>query len=195
MKVLAIVGSNRRGNTYSMVEAACSELEDVDVELIHLYGLRTTMCDGCMTCGDTGECHIQDPMRDLIDTVRKADGFIFGTPARFSLLSGELKVFFDRLNPLWEQLSGKKAVIFAVGFSEGAEGEEAKSIKSAAKSVKYFCDDTGIEVVDTVLAEGCDQPTDIMKKHPEILDKCKKSAIRLAKALHKQNELSDNRPK
>lgn len=186
MKVVAIVGSNRRGNTYSMVEAACYALEDFDVELIHLHGLITNTCDGCLSCDNTGECHIQDPMQDIINSVRKADGFVFGTPARWSLLSGELKVFFDRLNPLAvpESLSGKKAIIFAVGQ---CEGEEAESIKSAARSVKYFCDNAGIKVIDTVIAEGCQQPTDIVTKHPEVLDKCKKSAIRLAKALCKQN--------
>lgn len=186
MKVVAIVGSNRRGNTYSMVEAACYALEDFEVELIHLQGLITNTCDGCLNCDNTGECHIQDSMQDIINSVRTADGFVFGTPARWSLLSGELKVFFDRLNPLAvpECLSGKKAIIFAVGQ---CEGDEAESIRSAARSVKYFCDNADIEVLDTVIAEGCQQPTDIVTKHPEVLDKCKKSAIRLAKALYKQN--------
>jgi len=187
MKVVGIVGSNRRGNTYSMVEAACHALEGFDVELIHLHGLMTKMCDGCLTCDNTGECHIQDRVRTVMDKIKEADGFVFGTPARWSLLSGELKVFFDRLNPLAvpELLNEKKAIVFAVGQ---CEGEEAKSIKLAAKSVKYFCDNAGIEVIDTVIAEGCQQPTDVMTKHPEVLDKCRKSAIRLARALHNETD-------
>lgn len=186
MKVVAIVGSNRRGNTYSMVEAACYALEDFDVELIHLHNLITDTCDGCLSCDKTGECHIKDRMQDIMGSVKNADGFIFGTPARWSLLSGELKVFFDRLNPLAvpELLSGKKAIIFAVGQ---CEGEEAESIKLAARSVKYFCNNAGIEVVDTVIAEGCQQQTDVVTKHPEVLDKCKRSAMRLTRALYAQN--------
>lgn len=182
MKIVAIIGSNRRGNTYSMVEAACHALEDFDVELIHLLGLTNHSCDGCLSCDDTGECHIKDDMQDAIESMSTADGFVFGTPTRWSLLSGELKVFFDRLNPLAvpELLSGKKAIIFAVGQ---CEGEEAKSIQLAAQSVGYFCDNAGIEVVDTLIAEGCQQPTDIITKYPEILEKCKNSATRLSKAI------------
>ncbi len=182
MRILAVVGSIRRGNTYAMVEAACHALNESDIELIHLKDLDFKMCDGCLSCDESGLCTYDDDMSRLLDDVKKADGFIFGTPARWSLLSGELKVFFDRLNPLAvpELLKGKKAIIFAVGQTEG---EEAESITIAADSVKAFCDNAGIEVVDTVIAKNCLEADSLITNNLVILDKCRNSAINLYKSL------------
>lgn len=178
MRIVALVGSIRRGNTYAMVEAACHALADADVELIHLKDVNLKMCDGCLSCDDAGECHIDDEMHSIIKRVVEADGFIFGTPARWNLLSGELKVFFDRLNPLAMpgSLKDKKAIIFSVGQSEG---EEVASIRNAANSVKCFCDSAGIEVIDIVTAEGCLESQDLISKHPDVLELCKLSAHKL----------------
>lgn len=182
MRIMAIVGSNRRGNTYAMVEAGCHALKDSETELLHLKDLNILSCDGCLKCDKTGKCHIEDDMSTIIERIENADGFIFGTPARWSLLSGELKVFIDRLNPLAmsEKLSDKKAIIFSVGQTEG---EEASSIKLAAESVRYFCENAGIEVIDIVLAEGCIKNEDLISKSPDIITVCKKSAIKLHNSL------------
>jgi multimeric flavodoxin WrbA len=184
MKIISIVGSTRRGNTYAMVEAGSHALTSCDLEFIHLKDLQIQNCDGCLTCDESGECHYNDKMNDVIASIKETDGFIFGTPSRWGLLSGELKVFFDRLNPMAvsEGLKGKKAIIFAVGQTKN---EEAASILSAVESVKTFCDNAGIEVVDSIIAEGCLESDDLIKNHVSILDKCKISAIGLYASLNK----------
>ncbi|RNE89801.1 NAD(P)H-dependent oxidoreductase [Marichromatium sp. AB32] len=48
MKVLAVVGSIRRGNTYTMVEAAAQALNCCDVDLINLKDISITHCNGCL---------------------------------------------------------------------------------------------------------------------------------------------------
>ena len=104
MRVIAIVGSSRRGNTYAMVESACHGIgSECDLELIHIKDMSVRFCDGCLRCDSDGKCHIKDSMTDIISSVVAADGLIIGTPARWSLLSGELKVLMDRLNPLASQ--------------------------------------------------------------------------------------------
>lgn len=182
MRIVAIVGSVRRGNTYAMVEAACHALEDAEVELIHLKDIDVHMCDGCLTCDESGDCHIDDSMVDILTRMKEANGLILGTPSRWSLLSGELKVFLDRLNPLAvpESLKGKKAIILAVGQTEG---EEAESIREAANSVGAFCDNAGIKVIDTIVAEGCLAQNDLITNHPEVLGACKDSALKLYDAI------------
>ncbi len=77
-------------------------------------------------------------------------------------------------------LKGKKAIIFAVGQTEG---EEAESIQLAADSVRYFCENAGMEVVDIVTVGGCLNPDDLISKFPEILESCKKSASKLYTAI------------
>ena len=182
MRILAIAGSNRRGNTYAMIEAGCHALEEAEVELIHLKNFNISPCDGCLTCDESGVCHMQDDMTNIILRVSEADGYLIGTPSRWSLLSGELKVFLDRLNPLAvsESMKGKKAVIFAVGQTNG---EEAESIQLAADSVKYFCENAGIDVVEQVIAEGCLADDDLINKNPRILQNCKEASRKLYQSL------------
>ncbi len=182
MKIVAIVGSLRRGNTYNMVEAGCQALTDCDVELIHLKDISLNHCDGCLECDESGVCTLTDDMTKVVTRIKGADGFIFGTPARWSLLSGELKTFFDRLNPLAvpELLAEKKAIIFAVGQSKD---QDAGSIKLAADSVGFFCENAEVEVVDVVLATDCLNPEDLITKHANYLDDCKLSAKKLYQSL------------
>ena len=184
MRIVALVGSTRRGNTYAMVESACHVLSsESDVELIHLKDTSVHFCDGCLSCDETGECHIQDGAIEIVRSLSAADGLILGTPTRWSLLSGELKVLFDRLNPLAvsETLAGKKAVVFAVGQSKP---EDSKSVELACRSVVNFCENAGIEVVRTVLAFECLNQGDLIEKHSTVLAECKMAARTLLSALN-----------
>lgn len=183
MKVLAIVGSLREGNSNYLVDQAIKTIQEVQspsniqIQKIHLKDIRMNFCNGCLICDTTGECVYDDDMTALVSQVRLADAFIFSTPARWRLLSGEMKTFLDRLNPLAvnEELKGKRAIIIAVGQSEA---EDSKSIKSAAESLSFFCEDAGIELIDTVIACGCYDRNDIQKK-TEYIGKCNSAAKRL----------------
>jgi multimeric flavodoxin WrbA len=177
-KIVAIIGSLRKGNTHAMVAAACAALPFADVDMIHLGTLKMQMCEGCLTCDADGQCRLYDDMQYIIPRMRDAQGFIFGTPSRWSLLSGELKVFMDRLNPLAERhlLRGKKAIIFAVGQ---ATGNKTYSIQLAADSIRMFCDNARIEIISEVIAQGCLSPDDILTKQPDILKRCQSAAIEL----------------
>jgi multimeric flavodoxin WrbA len=182
MKIVAVSGSQRRGNTFAMVDAACRALEGrCEVTMIDLRKFNIQPCSGCLKCDTTATCRIQDSMADILPEVAGADAFIFGTPARWSILSGELKVFFDRLYPLPEKaLKGKKAVIFAVGHDSQDNGG---SIQRTRDSVAHCCDNIGIDVIDSVLAYGCLHSSDARKKTPEILQKCAEAANNLCRVL------------
>lgn len=180
MKILSIVGSVRDGNTLIMVNNATQAICNfADVEMIHLKNLKFSFCNGCLKCDETGMCYLKDDMNEVIDKMKEADGFIIGTPTRWGLLSGELKSFFDRLNPLAvsELLEGKKAVILAVGQSK-ENGEDAESIRTACTSVETFCNNAGIEVLATVCAYGCLEENDILE-YENMLQQCAKAAKQL----------------
>lgn len=183
MKIVAVSGSQRRGNTFTMVDAACRALEgQSEVTMIDLRKFNIQPCSGCLKCDTTATCRIQDGMASILPEVASADAFIFGTPARWSVLSGELKVFFDRLYPLPEKaLKGKKAVIFAVGHDSEDNGG---SIQRTRDSVVHCCDNIGIEVVDSVLAYGCLHSSDLRKKTPGVLQQCAKAAQNLCRVLN-----------
>lgn len=155
MKIMAIIGSARKGNSFSMVQSIKETILNagVELEVVHLRDFSMEFCDGCLSCDETGRCHLNDDMSSIVEKVRDADGLVFASPARWSLLSGDMKVFIDRLNPLAaiEALANKKAIIFVVGQTKG----EDNSISIAAESIESFCDNAGIQVIDKVLAYGC----------------------------------------
>ena len=164
-KVVCISGSTRKGNTEKLIRVSVEELRNAGSEVIEIYlsDFSPEPCDGCLKCDETGKCHIEDGMNEINEHLASADGLVIGTPARWALLSGSLKTFIDRTNPLAgpERLKGKKVGIIAVGQ---CEGEEAISIKKAAKSILNYCDDAGMELIDMVLVEGVLMPDDVDEK-------------------------------
>jgi multimeric flavodoxin WrbA len=162
MKIVAVVGSLRKGNTLKMVQAACSSITTDEVEIIDLSKISLQFCTGCLYCDEAKQCNINDDMSNLIDKIKDANGYIFASPVRWSLLSGEMKTFFDRLNPLATTgiLSKKKCVLFVVGQSD-ISGDETFSIDAGLQSMKFFCENAGVEIVDSVKAYGCLSEDDI----------------------------------
>ncbi|UCE44365.1 MAG: flavodoxin family protein, partial [Candidatus Bathyarchaeota archaeon] len=68
VKVLAVVGSPRKENTYRLVEAAAEAMSEknIETELVHLAELDIKQCAGCSSfCEEKGECNIQDDMQEL----------------------------------------------------------------------------------------------------------------------------------
>jgi len=121
MKVMAICGSPRKGNTEWMLRKVLESAaaEGAETELVLLRDTDIRMCKGCMTCevGDSGEpgvCVIKDEMEPILAKMLQADAYVFGTPVYFYMLSGLLKNFMDRTIPIWPLLKGKKAAGVAV---------------------------------------------------------------------------------
>lgn len=56
----------------------------------------------------------------------EADGFLFGFPARYGMMSAQFKVFFDATGSLWNKqaLAGKPAGFFFSTASQGSGQEE-----------------------------------------------------------------------
>lgn len=184
IEVIGICGSPRRGNTETLVRSALKGAAKVGAktELVLLKDLRLEMCDGCLQCDETGVCHFNDGMNEINEKLAGASGFIIGTPARWSLLSGNLKVLLDRTNPLAkpERLRGKVAAIIAVGQS--IESEDEKSIEKSAKSLEFYCSNAGIDVIGRVLGYNSLEENDIEKDKDTII-KCEKLGEKLANSI------------
>lgn len=127
MKVIAIVGSPRKENTYKLVEAvveAIAKKKNVEIELVHLADFDIKHCSGCSDiCEKTGECNIQDDMQKLYPKLKEADVLIIGTPTYYWNVTGLVKDFIDRTNPLYhtESLKGKIGAAVAVSEEDGQE--------------------------------------------------------------------------
>ncbi len=127
MKILAINGSHRKGNTEALLKKILdgASSKGTRIELINLYDKNVETCKACMGCENTGTCNIKDDFPKIFEKMAIADIVIFGSPNYFNNVSGLMKNFIDRMNAHWQdtRLEGKKVVLVMPG-GQGKESRE-----------------------------------------------------------------------
>ena len=101
MKILAIHGSPRtiRSTTRKLAGFVLEGAAEAgaETEMIDLADYRVTTCTACEACSLNGICVNDDDMPALLIRMQEADGIIFGSPVYIDNITGQMKVFFDRL--------------------------------------------------------------------------------------------------
>jgi len=101
MKILAIHGSPRtiRSTTRRLaalvLEGAAGS--GAETEMIDLADHHITPCTACEGCSLTGNCVFDDDVTALVARMQEADALIFDSPVYTDNISGQMKVFCDRL--------------------------------------------------------------------------------------------------
>lgn len=177
MKLLIVSGSKRKGNSEFVANVLTQYLKDLNksiiVNTVKLSELNINFCTGCLECDETKRCCIEDDITNIVDTVADSDGIVFISPVRWSLISGEMKTFLDRLNPLAMSMSmaGKKCITIVIGQSEANEGD---SVIAASASFKAFADNAEMIVCKQIEIFSCLNADDICNNVSDI-DKCKEA--------------------
>jgi len=101
MKILTIIGSPRKGNTYRAVrriEENMKAMGDVEFEYLWLKDAGLANCKGCTVCFLRWEqrCPLKDGRQAIEQKMLDADGVIFASPNYASNVSGLMKTFIDR---------------------------------------------------------------------------------------------------
>ena len=73
-----------------------------EVEFINLKDKDIRYCLGCSSCQKIFKCVQKDDMAELLKKVKNSDVLVFATPIYFYEMSGQLKTFLDRCNPLYK---------------------------------------------------------------------------------------------
>lgn len=101
MKVLLINGStHKNGTTNAALETIVNELkaQGVDSEVVCLGTAAVHSCMGCASCQKTGKCVFNDdPVNEIGEKVKEADGYIFAAPVHYASPSGAMVALLDRL--------------------------------------------------------------------------------------------------
>jgi multimeric flavodoxin WrbA len=102
MKVTAFVGSARKKHTYNATRRFLDNLRSyggVETEIVFLSDYHLEICRGCKLCTDRGEefCPLKDDRDLLLEKLFNSDGVVFATPNYSFNVSGQMKVFLDRL--------------------------------------------------------------------------------------------------
>ncbi len=125
MKILAINGSPRtiRSITRKLVQHVLegAARAGAETEIIDLCDLHVTPCTACEACSLNGICVNDDDIPPLLDRMREADGIIFASPVYIDNVSGQMKVFFDRLADAihYQILAGKFGCSVATTHTSG----------------------------------------------------------------------------
>lgn len=141
-KVTMVVGSMRKGNSAFIAKEIQNALSNTSMFTL---GHNIKYCTGCLECDESHKCVIRDDMDEILDSILESEVLLIVTPVRYSLMSGDVKVFIDRLNPtaVSETLVGKKVIAIAIGQTEEADG----TIQDALKSIEMFSNNANMEYV------------------------------------------------
>lgn len=103
MKVIAFNGSPKKGgNTFKALQSMqpIFEQNGVDFEILHI---GNSTIQGCMACGtcrtnkNEGCVFDKDPVNEMIQKAKEADGIIIASPVYYASINGTFKSFLDRM--------------------------------------------------------------------------------------------------
>jgi len=179
-KILLICGSPRKGNTEYILSEVHKYLKKAGLksELILLRKKKIRECTGRSKCQANGICEIQnDEVKEINQKFMEADYVVIGSPTYFNMISGLLKRWIDRTNPLYfkNSLSGKLGAIVAVG------GAGRQSIGKAGENIKNFFNIFKITTDQIVLFEA--EEADDAKNNPAYQKKIKEIANKIIKIM------------
>ncbi|HZK52766.1 MAG TPA: flavodoxin family protein [Desulfosporosinus sp.] len=101
MKILVIIGSPRKGNTYHTVqkiEQYHRRITDCEYEYLFLKDINFNLCKGCFVCISKGEehCPLIDDRDLIIQKIDSADGVILASPNYAANVPWLMKNCIDR---------------------------------------------------------------------------------------------------
>ena len=110
MKVLAIIGSPRKGTSYRITQQVENRLKyyarsdnngkvDLEFDYLFLKDANLELCKGCFACIPYGEdkCPLKDSRADIEKQILASDGIILISPVYSMNVTWLMKNFMDRL--------------------------------------------------------------------------------------------------
>jgi multimeric flavodoxin WrbA len=129
MKVIGLIASpHKEGNTAWIVNKILEGAKEqgAETEAYYFSELDIKPCRGCLGChkGDRG-CVVDDDMQKLYAALERADAVVLGSPIYMGQMSGQAKVFVDRLfavisprfSPHFKERAVKRKLVLA--FNQG----------------------------------------------------------------------------
>ncbi|OPF83714.1 NAD(P)H dehydrogenase [Streptomyces antioxidans] len=156
MKILAVSSSPRKDSNSGLLAQAVLDgaaSRGHSTELVHLTDTVTAPLRDCRSCRqDDGTCSIEDNYEQLVlQKVLSADAIVFATPLYWYGMSGQLKIFIDRLfcyiksdypdcESVREQLVGKRMVV-TISSEESYPGAVSSIVAQMQEFARYLHSD------------------------------------------------------
>lgn len=159
MKITAILGSPvRQGNTETMVQEFLKGFSGEDLDTVVLNELDFRGCQACNECKATEELHcaLKDDLLPVMHRIAGSDLVVAASPVYMDQVTGQMKMFQDRLNLFLRSdfTSKLKKTDLVFLFSQGVEDPEAYGEYLGA--VRRMLGKFGFRVLDTVIHSGAE---------------------------------------
>jgi multimeric flavodoxin WrbA len=194
-RILAVNGSYREhGAIDQALEVAVQSVSEAGaiIEVIHLRDFPIEFCRNCRHCTQVpgeapGECVHQDGMRELIEKIEAADGYILASPTNFYSVTALFKRFMERLvvYAYWpwgshapkfrKKKAAKKAILIA---SSAAPGFMGRFFYATLKQLKMTAKTIGAKPIGSIFIGLMSQ-----QEHPELPEKAKEQVQTMVRKL------------
>ncbi|NVO65744.1 flavodoxin family protein [Methanofollis tationis] len=127
MKICALQGSPRGmgSRTRKLARWVLDGAADAgaEVDLIDLADLRITPCIACESCSLDGACVFDDDFNAAYARMIDADALVFASPVYIDGVTGQMKVFIDRLADAihYQTCAGKYGCAVATTWGSGGD--------------------------------------------------------------------------
>jgi len=126
MKVLAIMGSPRKADSYGitrLIEEGLGKRAAVEFKYFFLKDAHLEFCRGCCVCFARGEdsCPVKDDARAIREEMLASDGVVLASPVYAHQVTARMKNFIDRFSYLFHRpcFFDKAAVVLATTGGTG----------------------------------------------------------------------------
>lgn len=153
-KVFGFIGSplKEKSNTYTVakmvLDKAVEMNREISYELLTAGNVHLKACRGCWSCMMKGDCpqDRKDDMGMLRQKMLDADFIVWGSPVYTHQVSGQMKIFLDRLAAWYHclRLAGKSGMAVVTTGSTGAE--------EVIDYLKLMLCSTGLKVAGSIYA-------------------------------------------
>ena len=164
MKKILIVSSSPRkdGNSEILAKrfAEGAATSGNEVKTVTVRDLDLKFCIGCLYCQSHDKCVLNDGMNALYADFENADVLVFATPVYYYSVSGQLKTFLDRLNPLYPRKNKFKEVYLLATSADDDEAAMNGSVSDIRGWIDCF---NGVELKGILRGVGATEKGDILK--------------------------------
>ncbi len=133
-------GPRNNGNSDILAEEFAKGAREAghEVEKVNVRDMDLKFCIGCLVCQKTGRCVLRDEMNSLYDKVQNSDVLVFATPVYYYEMSGQLKTFLDRLNPLYPKDNKFAEVYLLASAAENDDSAMDGAVSGVQSWLKCF---------------------------------------------------------
>lgn len=181
-KILAFIASPRpQGSCAQILERVCKGAKEGKAE-VRVYDLNSPNlrgCQGCLYCRTHPECMVKDFLAPVYSEMISATGIVFASPIYFAQVTGQAKIWLDRMFPMLDgptskpRFPGKAAVTI---FSQGDGNPER--FGTAINLVHGFMRTFGWKVSETLINAGASAAGFAIS--PDLLERAYKAGQELA---------------